>query len=268
MTREYEIAELRIYPVKSCRGLSVDSAELETRGFARDRRFMFVSPDGTFLSQRTVPRLAQITVDMHSHSITLRHDSAGSMTVRTPQTTDKTTDVRVWSDNVKALDCDADNTWIQRALGVEASLVYQPPTLQRSVDPTYAHTDDIVSFADGFPYLVTNTASLARLNDALRRPVPMENFRPNIVVDGDVPFEENEWSKLTTDGVTIELVKPCTRCAVITTDQQTGERNRRDVLQTLARISRNEDGVVFGKNGVARRLGSLHVGEAIRVETK
>ena len=129
-----------------------------------------------------------------------------------------------------------------------------------------------VSFADAFPVLVTTTASLAALNREIEghggQAVRMGQFRPNLVIDCNEAWAEDRWTKLQIGEVVLDLVKPCDRCVVTTTDQTTGEINGKEPLASLARIRRSTDprikGVLFGVNAVPRALGRIRIGDAVR----
>jgi uncharacterized protein YcbX len=137
--------------------------------------------------------------------------------------------------------------------------------IERPVSPRHGRPGDRVSFADGYPLLLTTDASLGALNDRLDRPVPMNRFRPNLVVDGETPFGEDGWALIRVGEVRLRVVKPCARCVVTTVDQETGEVGR-EPLRTLATFRRHEDGgVLFGQNVVHEGPGVLRVGDDVEV---
>jgi uncharacterized protein YcbX len=139
-------------------------------------------------------------------------------------------------------------------------------TRARPVDPDYAAPDDRALFSDGFPVLLTNTASLAALNTALPKPIDMTRFRPNIVMTGATAWAEDQWRRIRIGGVVFRVAKPCARCAVTTVDQMTGERpNKSEPLRTLGRIRRTADGVMFGQNLIPDSPGRIAVGDAIEI---
>lgn len=260
-----KIAELRLYPIKSCRGVSVESATLEERGFAGDRRAMIVSPDGTFLTQRSHPKLAQISVDLSDRmQLTLAGRAVEARFGSERQ------NVQVWRDQVSARVAEVPvNAALSEFLGEPVHLVSMDAQSDRPTDPKFGR-DSQVSFADGFPYLITTTGSLAALQDSAGDAMPMDRFRPNIVVETEAPWLEDDWTVLDIGGQVFDLVKPCTRCVVTTLDQATGEQVGQSTMEALIKTrARSGDwgrGVVFGMNAIARTPGAdLHRGMPVRV---
>jgi hypothetical protein len=138
--------------------------------------------------------------------------------------------------------------------------------MERPVDPQYAAPEDRVGFADGFPLLLLSRASLEELNRQLPRAVRMENFRPNLVVEGCAPFAEDTWKRLRVGSVELEVVKPCARCVFTTVDPLTGQKAADgEPLRTLTRVRRIQGKAMFGQNVVVRRPGMLQVGDAVEV---
>jgi uncharacterized protein YcbX len=246
------IRELNIYPLKSGRAIALDQARLGATGFEWDRHWMAASPDGVFMSQRTQPRLALVEPEVAGDELTLR--TAGQQPLRIPlHPAGPTQPARVWKDSISALDQgDSAARWLSDAVGFAARLLRISPVLDRKANAGFAGpTPAPVSFADGFPILVCNAASLAHLNTRMPEPVPMERFRPNIVLEGLEPFEEDRISELHFGAVTLRLVKPCTRCVITSTDQRTGQlsTNPLPVLRAF-RFDKALMGVTFGENAV------------------
>jgi len=154
--------------------------------------------------------------------------------------------------------------WFTRLLGVRSQLVYMPDDVVRPVDPTYGVSTDRVSFADGFPFLLISQESLDDLNRRLAVPLPMNRFRPNLVVSGCAPFAEDGWPGFAAGGVEFRVVKPCARCVITTTDQATGERGR-EPLRTLATYRNVGGKVMFGQNVIHRGTGSLELGNRVEL---
>lgn len=250
-----KIAELRVYPIKSCRGVSVTSAEVRARGFAGDRRAMIVAPDGTFLTQRSHPKLAQISVALED-GLALTIDGA---TVAAEFGAARQ-QVQVWGDMVSARIADAPvNAALSDFLGEPVQLVGMDDESDRPTDPRFGAPGQ-VSFADGFPYLITTTGSLEALRESAGDQIPMDRFRPNIVIETETPWLEDMWTTLDLGGQVFDLVKPCTRCVVTTLDQATGEQVGQSTMQALVQTrARSGDwgrGVVFGVNAMARTPGA------------
>jgi len=260
------LSEIRIHPLKSAAALLPDQVELDAFGPRWDRRWMAVDDEGVFLSQRATPRLALVRPRLDDGpldgGLVLTHDELPPLRVEASR---QAVWVRIWDDEVEAVDCGEEAAdWLTRALGRPARLVHLPDDGRRPVDPDYAAPDDLVAFADAFPLLLVARASLDDLNARLERPLPMERFRPNLVIDGAEPYAEDRWRRIRIGAVEIDVVKPCARCAITTTDQRTAERGR-EPLRTLARYRRRGGDVLFAQNGIHRGSGVLRIGDPVDV---
>lgn len=272
------IRDLYVYPVKSAAGIRVDRAEMGARGFELDRRWMIVDETGAFLSQRTYPALTLIEPQVTDEQLVLERpvdpaDGPGGERTRLalprePGDADAL-DVEIWGDEVEALGLgDEADRWLSSYLDTECALVFMPDSANRSVDDEEAGRGDQVSFADGYPYLLTSYASLRAVNERLDEAIAMNRFRPNIVVEGAEPFAEDRWGTIRVGGAEFRVAEPCLRCSVTTVDQATGETGN-EPLQTLAEFRRTDEGVAFGQNLLARRSDAVAVGDTIDVrETK
>ena len=256
-----------LYPFKSARGIALDRCAVEARGLVGDRRWMAVDATGKFLSQRTVPRLALLNARPVASGLALSADGFGEIDVQADPAAERV-EVTVWSDTIGAVDCGDDAaTWLGELLQVPCRVVWQPDDGIRAVDPTYALPGDHVSFADGFPLLLLTDASVRDLNARTSEPVPLERFRPNLVFSGAAAYEEDEWEVIRVGALLIDVVKPCSRCVVTTTDQQTGTRHR-EPLRTLAGYRRSGNDVFFAQNAVPRASGLLHRGDVLTIERR
>lgn len=173
--------------------------------------------------------------------------------------------VRIFDDDARGAVVGAEaDRWFKRFLGVDCRLVYMPDDVVRPVDPRYAQSDDRVGFADGFPLLLLSEASLADLNSRLPEPVTEDRFRPNLVVSGADAFAEDGWRRLRLGGVGLRVAKPCSRCAITTVDQATGERGK-EPLRTLDGYRRVGSKVMFGQNLAHDEPGEIGVGDRLEV---
>ncbi len=262
---------ITIYPVKSLRGVAVQEAVVEPWGLAGDRRWMVVDGGGRYLTQRELPGMARIAAGLADDGgVVLSASGAGALRVPMPEAGRPTVEVLVWSDRVWAHPAGRDaEAWLSDALGRACRLVHMGnPATARLVDPLYGRPADRVSFADGFPLLGMNLASLEALNTRLARPVPMARFRPNLVVSGAASWAEDRWRLLrvgAAEGVAFRAMKLCACCVIITTDQETGARPRdREPLRTLASFRRDDRGrVLFGQNLVPEGTGRIAVGDRV-----
>jgi uncharacterized protein len=262
------IASLNIYPVKSGRGISVSEAELLPAGLAGDRRWMIVDGEGTFVSQRTQPALARLVAVPTAAGLRLELDG-DAIEVPVPAAGGERIPVRVWRDELALPEAPEASSRLSRWFGRPLRLVHKPEEAIREVSREWGGAGDPVSLADGFPLLVTTAASLEAVRQLTGPRIGMERFRPNIVIDGSVPWAEDGWARLSLDGVEIDVVKPCTRCAVVTTDQEGGAVDAPEVLKALRTLRRSADprapGVLFGWNAIPRGMGNLRVGGEVRV---
>lgn len=264
------VVGLFVYPVKGAAGIAVDGWPLTARGLEHDRRWMIVDAGGRYLSQRVLPRLVRLRPELGGDGLHLTADGERLAVVPLADSGEPC-EVEVWGDRVAALAPDpaADrvlSAWIGRAV----RLVRFPEDARRACDPRFAPPGSHTGFADGFPLLVTSEASLDELNAALAEPVPMDRFRPNLVIGRAPPGAEDRAGALAlADGSRLLLVKPCARCVVTTVDQATGSTTGKEPLATLVRLRRNprKAGAFFGQNAVPEPASGarLQVGAACRL---
>lgn len=254
---------LHVYPIKAAGGLVVAEWEVDSFGLRHDRRWMVVDTGGIMLSQRTHPRLALVRPSIAGDL--LRVDAPGMPALELPlhPAASVATRVAVWDDA-----CTAHWTgqraaaWFSDLLEVDCSLVYMPERTVRPADQAYAPGSYRVSFADGFAFLLISEESLSELNSRLSAPVPMNRFRPNLVIAGGGAFAEDSLDQFRIAGVHFRVVKPCDRCVVTTTDQATGVRGV-EPLRTLATFRKQDGKVLFGQNVVHDGTGRLALGDAL-----
>lgn len=260
-----KVAGLYLYPLKSARHLPVEEAVLDDLGPAGDRRWCVVDPEGRVVTQRECPALATIEVDLTPEGIVLRRDGLESLEVTVPTHSEPRLSVRVHDDRTEGSAASREATeWLQAALDRPVRLVHMPSSVRRDVNRKYGRPGDHVGFADGYPLLLTSEASLEELNRRLEAPVPMDRFRPNVVVSAERPFEEDGWKRIRIGTADFRVVKPCARCVVITTDQRTGARGV-EPLQTLATFRKFEGKVLFGQNLIHDGRGSIRIGDRVEV---
>jgi len=247
----------------------VSSAELDDHGFVGDRRFMVVTEaEGMFLTQRGHPRMALIETSLTPTTLILSSPGRGSVTVPLNASAGQRR-VTVWKSTTPADDCgDEPAEWLSGFLGGSLRLVRMGGTYQRPIVKPTAQPGDVVSFADGYPFLILSEASLADLNSRLATPLPMNRFRPNLVVAGAAPFAEDAWTRIRTGGAVFRNAGPCARCPITTTDQLTAVRGK-EPLKTLATYRRDADDptdVNFGINLIHEtKRGTVRVGDAVEI---
>lgn len=262
---QLKVEQLYYYPVKSLHGVALDAMTLDAFGPAGDRRWMIVDEEGRFVTQREQSRLAQVNAALTSSGLEIGIPGSEPERVFAGEETRR---VLVWRDWVKAqIAAPGPSEKLSEWLGTPVSLVYMPESTLRAVDNKYVSDERRVSFADGFPFLVTHVASLNMLSERIGQSVDMRRFRPNIVVSGGEPFDEDRWASLSKGGLRLRLVKPCTRCVMTTVHPDEGVRSSDlQPLRELGRFRRTEKGVVFGMNAVHDALGEIRVGDYFDVD--
>ncbi|UVW29145.1 MOSC domain-containing protein [Massilia sp. H6] len=266
------VTELVIYPIKSCAGIEVEEAQCGIDGlFAQgvhDREWMLVTREGLFLTQREFPRMALVTPRIAGDALDL--DAPGMPLLRLPLAHDAgapTITVQIWDDHIAAADCgDAAAAWFAAVLGTDCRLVRFRPDTQRATSTKWTGGAPAATrFADAYPILLIGQASLddlnAKLVNAGRASLPMNRFRPNLVVDGLDAFEEDFLASLDAGGLMLRPVKPCARCPIPAIDQATGSigPDPLDILQSYRANPRMDGAVCMGMNcivaqGAGRRL--------------
>lgn len=229
------VSDIWIYPIKGCRGFRVNSWPIYRRGFAYDRLFMVVDEKMKFVSQRGLPLMTKIitSIDASFKNLRLSFEGFEDIVVPLESSSNATAggqeslDVIVWGDSCKATEIPAGSAWISKVLNdPNLKLVRMNDEYVRATEDGSGET----GFADGFPFLMVSKEGFDQINSKLQRPVSIENFRPNIVITGCTPFEEDLWKEVeftTHSGegkkvIKMECVNPCSRCKVPNNDPETG----------------------------------------------
>jgi uncharacterized protein len=269
------LSELTLYPIKSCAGIALRAATLTRAGLMTeqiyDREWMVVDANGQCLTQREHPKMALIVPRLKADTLELR--APGMLRLEIPLGLPDPEDavaieVEVWEERLKAYDCDAlTAAWFSNYLGVPCRLVRFHADAQRLASLTWTGGVEAPTlFSDGYPILVIGAESLRDLNGKLRaagrEALPMNRFRPNIVVDGIEAFEEDYVETLQLGAAVLKPVKPCPRCPMPSIDQETGQfgPDPLDILQGYRAKPEVDGAVCFGMNNI------LLAGEGQRVE--
>lgn len=259
------VSAIHLYPVKSCRGIAVQAAPLSPWGLQYDRNWLIVTPARRFITQREQPRLALIQTELSDQHLHLNAPGMSELILPLQAGRGDVVEVEIWRDRCLAVDQGTVAAeWLSQFLSLAVRLVGIGEQYDRPTNPQYA-TDAQVSFADGYPLLAISEASLADLNQRLPDPVPMNRFRPNLVLAGCEAYAEDQWKKICINGVIFDLVKPCDRCVIPTTDQDTAARPSMEPIKTLSTYRRVDQSVLFGQNLVHRGLGRVEVGAPIEI---
>ncbi|HEY9733745.1 MAG TPA: MOSC N-terminal beta barrel domain-containing protein [Drouetiella sp.] len=263
-----EVTELNFYPIKSCRGTTLDSAEVALRGIARDREWLVVEAStNNFITQREIAEMCLIDPQVSADGKSLVLSAPGMETLAVPVTSDHgQRRVTVWSKACKADDQgDSAAQWLSKYLDVDCRLVRMADTHKRQVDQRYAkRKTDQVGFADDFPLLLISEESLQDLNNRLPEPIPMNRFRPNIVVKGCGAFEEDKWNTIKIGELLFDVVKPCARCVITTIDQSNGNKAA-EPLKTMNSFRNKNNRLLFGQNIVHHAPGKISLGDPVEV---
>lgn len=266
------LSKINIFPVKSLGGIGLQNCKVEERGLRFDRSLMLVDENKNFLTQREYPKMAAIALKITDDGFTAS-DSGNEISIPFEPDSEERATVKIWSSRVKAkFYSDEVNKWFSDILKIKCRLVLMPEDSKRIVNPIYAvkKFEDTVSFADGYPVLLISENSLVDLNKKLEKPVPMNRFRPNLVVKDADAFAEDKWKKIKIGDCVFHVVKPCDRCVMTTIEQSNGERNGKEPLKTLAKYRSKNGKVFFGQYLIAENPGeTLKVGDKIEIlETK
>ncbi|MEU6375624.1 MOSC N-terminal beta barrel domain-containing protein [Streptomyces sp. NPDC046909] len=269
-----QLQSIHVHPVKAFRALAPGAAEVEPWGLAGDRRWALIDDGGKVVTQRQQPRIALAAAELlPGGGVRLSAPGMAPLEVAVPRPVG-TVPMEIFGDKVETVPAEdaAVHAWCSAYLGTDVRLVHMDdPAMRRPVDPDYALEGETVSFADGYPLLLTTTASLDALNSLIAQgdhaaegPLPMNRFRPNVVVSGTEAWAEDGWSRVAIGDVVFRVAKTCGRCVVTTTDQGSARRGR-EPLHTLGRHRRLSGKLVFGQNLVPQSRGTIRVGDPVEI---
>jgi uncharacterized protein YcbX len=278
------ISELNIYPIKSLGGILLEKSLVEERGLQFDRRYMLVDENGMFLTQRENSQMATIRCRLNGSVEVQSEKQERNLSIPfdfTKWFESDLIEVEIWNSRCPArVASDEINKWFCDALDLQCRLVEMPVSTRRQINSNFNQGDEVVSFADGYPVLIIGESSLADLNSKLEKQIPMNRFRPNLVVSGVAAFAEDNWKKIKIGNTIFRSTKPCARCVITTIDQKTGVSDIQEPLKTLAKYRRSTDvfpqnyselglgknDVLFGQNLVAENFGEeIKVGDQIEI---
>ncbi len=273
-----KLSEINLYPVKGMAGNSVNKAFMELYGLRNDRRLMLVDDVGLFISQRKFPLLSQFRVSNFDNGVSI---SFGEKMLKIDYSQFRERiPVTIWKSNTQALLADIEtNKWLSECLEMSCRLVLMPDTERRLINPRFNRGGEHVSFADGYPIMLIGLASLKDLNQRIEIDLPMNRFRPNLVVKDTDAYAEDVWKRIRIGEVQLRSTKPCSRCVVTTINQDSGAKDGLEPLKTLAKYRRAEtifskdylelglkaNDVLFGQNFVVEKSGWISVGDNIQV---
>lgn len=262
------LQSIHTYPVKALGEISLTESLVTPRGLQYDRRFMIVDLHEKCLTQRDHPKMATVWVEIDGGEVTFSAPDVESISFAATPEVLPTRKVQVWSSIVDAHAVnDQIDQWLSDYLGSTVRLVFMPDSAARRIDANYAMNNEVVSFADGYPLLIVSLESLNDLNARIVGnggvALPMNRFRPNLVIGGCEAYAEDRLGEIVIGDAVFRAVKPCARCQVTTTDQAAGVVMGPEPLRTLATYRDSPGGVLFGMNLIPIRLGTVRVGDVV-----
>lgn len=256
------LTDIFIYPIKSVKAISQPAAHVEESGLSFDRRYMLVDQQGQFITGRSHPQLTQISVQFSQQLLLVSAPDMATLSINPADFDDEMQAAKIWSDDLQAQHCHQDyDQWFTEYLQQPCQLLFFCEQTTRLVK----NRETSVSFADGYPLLLVNQASVEQLNSRLENPVSALHFRPNIVVQGDLPFAEDSWAHIKIGEVEFEVSKPCSRCLFINVDPKTGNAQSNEPLATLSTFRYHQGEVNFGQNLIPLNTGMIRAGDEIKV---
>jgi hypothetical protein len=266
-----QVSQLYIYPIKSLGGISISSAVITDRGFEHDRRWMLVDTNNRFLTQRECAAMALLQVEIVNDGLKVfqQQEPGNSIHLPFPPYSNDAVTVEIWGQYCGAVSVnDEADKWFSGALNIPCRLVYMNEDTKLPVDERYAVNHDLTNFSDGFPILMISEASLADLNSRIEEVIPMNRFRPNLVITGSAAYEEDHMKAFVINGITLYGVKPSARCVITTINQYTLAKGK-EPLKTLATYRGINNKIYFGENVIAANTGRIHIGDEIKtIQTK
>lgn len=262
-----QLSQLFIYPIKSLGGIAIEQGNVGNRGLEHDREWMLVDQEGTFITQRKYHQLALLQTSMTATTVSVqhKHNPNQHLSFSIAENLEKPIAVRVWDDECTALEVSTEvSKWFSDYMQMEVKLVKMSPTANRKVDERYALHEETVGFADAYPSLIIGQSALNLLNTKLAHQIDMDRFRPNLVFTGGHAHLEDEIAEFTIGEVQFYSAKPCTRCVLITVDQQTGEKGQ-EPLKTLASYRNFGQKILFGQNIIHTNRGSIRIGDELKI---
>jgi uncharacterized protein len=265
------VSALYYYPIKSCAGIAVQSWKIVETGFLHDREFMLIDSKQRFMTQREFSRMSLILPSVDDERLKVNAPEMPELSLKIVKDGERLSST-IWKDTVEVIDQgDEAAQWFSKFLDTQCRLVRKAESYKRQVNQTYAPREsDQVSFADGYPFLLISAESIEDLNSILDDPLPINRFRPNIVIiGGRIAFAEDRIKTLKIGNITFDGVKPCIRCAIPTINQKTAERGS-EPTKTLSTFRKGEykpgkSGIIFGQNLIHRENGSIKIEDPVTI---
>ena len=264
---QIKLQSISIYPIKSLAGYDCNTALVEKQGLKDDRLTMLVDEKGVFITQRAYPQLALLKAQFKEQQLIVKAQNGDPIMIDQEAFKASEQAFSIWQDRVMGRVADkTTNQFFSDYLNKKVRLIQYDKQQPRATDVIYSKADDIVSFADGFPLLLLNQASLDDLNQKLETPVTIQNFRGNLIIEGAKAYAEDHWKKIRIGNIEFDMVKPCSRCVMTTNDPQKGILSAsKEPLKTLAKYRNFPKGIMFGVNLIPRSFGEIKKGGKLEV---
>jgi uncharacterized protein YcbX len=263
------ISQLFIYPIKSLAGISVASAAVTEKGLQYDRRWMLVDGQNQFMTQRKHPHLALIQPVLETNGMRIKslNKDAGEIFIPFAYNRDALQRVTIWNATCEAYSISSEiDDWFTQVVGMSCKLVYMPDETLRPVDTSSGKKPQgkFTSFSDAYPFLLMSEESIEDLNRRSGRSFTIERFRPNLVVSGGLPYQEDDFSDFQIGGVTFQGLEKCARCSVPNIDPKTGiPAKDQEPTRTLTSYRREGNNIYLGMNLVHSGRGTLAIGDQL-----
>lgn len=260
-----QVSQLNVYPIKSLGGVSLPSVNITDRGFEYDRRWMLVDANNNFLTQREFEAMALLQVSIEKAGLKVFHKLNKNDFISIPfePKTNQRVATNIWGVPCQPLLVSGEaDKWFSEKLQTDCRLVYMDDDTHVMVNEKYNINNSLTSLSDGFPILMVSEASLDDLNSKAGEVLPMNRFRPNLVISGVSAFEEDSMKEFAINGITFYGVKPSARCVMTAINQSTAEKGK-EPLKTLAAYRSLNNKIYFGENVIAGSTGSIHIGDEI-----
>jgi len=262
MIMNYVVKELYIYPIKSLAGIPVQSAKAEEMGFENDRRWMLIDEENQFITQRNHPNLSQFYPNINGDKIEISHyDATHEFLI--DESLQEPIFSKIWDDESKVVEVNkATSKWFSEVLGFTCKLVKISNKGDRKHHSAKLNKALNVSLADGYPYLLIGSESLDFLNEKLEEKITIKRFRPNIVINSQLPHDEDAFDTFKIGNVKFQNAKPCGRCVMINNNPVTGIILK-EPLKTLSTYRKVDNSVLFGTNVLCLNEGIIAVGDVL-----
>lgn len=266
---DYKISKLYIHPIKSLHYVEVESFNVVENGAEFDRQWMIIDENDRFITQRTVPRMALIQPTIQEENLVINIPKESPRVHDIEEFEGEPRIATIWKDLCSVVEVSSETSEkLSRFLDTPVKLVRMAPRSSRKLNERYTGDNHRhINFQDSQPFLIISESSLSVLNSKLKEPLPMNRFRPNIVISGSIEaHDEDKWKEIKIGDLSLQFSKLCTRCTITSTDQETGERKDREPLTTLKTYRMTDKGISFGAYFIHQNFGKITLGDTVEIQ--